>query len=137
MKPLKQSEIYASDDLFLSGGSEPIRQKIGNRLRRLSANFQRSMRRKSKDNVFSAEDVSSNLNSCANFDSVTTGNFESGNSAGTATTTLTTSTTIGSSHLTENYFSQSTASTPGDIGTDGSKRALSPCIEKVCFSTTL
>lgn len=130
MKPLKQSEIYASDDLFLSGGSEPIRQKIGNRLRRLSANFQRSMRRKSKDNVFSAEDVSSNLNSCANFDSVTTGNFESGNSAGTATTTLTTSTTIGSSHLTENYFSQSTASTPGDIGTDGSKRALSPCIEK-------
>ena len=84
----KNSELYASDDIFIK--DEPIRKTIGDRLRRLSANFQRSIRRKSKENIIEYDDDLSQMNSCANYDSVTTGNFESANSAGTAVTATTT-----------------------------------------------
>ena len=117
IQPLSSNVIYGSEDLFLSTEPQPFGQKMGNKLRRLSYNLQRSFRKKSRENVFD-EDPNSLNHSCGNYDSVTTGNFDSGNSAGTATTMLT-----AVSHQSGSFYCQSSTS-------DAGRKQLSPDLHK-------
>ena len=80
-----------------------------------------------------------NSHCSANYDSITTGNFESANSAGTAVTatttltTLTTTTNGQSASLSENYFSNSNSTStrePLDI-LKKRESPTSPIIQKV------